>query len=190
MTNAEMIKKFYLTVATLNGQEGIRIGYGKPTAKELEYIKAHKEEIKSELKAAKEAARIEAEETKKATFEFTLFGWEAHKVSVDTRKNIDEQLARIAAYYPNDTTLEQVKAAYLAAIGETEEKTVKAEAQKTAEEARVQQVFATAKATGAKQVLSQITVDCDGSVLDCSTDTLVTYAMPDGSTTTVRYHRH
>ncbi|NCB47008.1 hypothetical protein EOM81_08335 [bacterium] len=188
MTNAEMIKKFYLTVATLNGQEGIRIGCGKPTAKELEYIKAHKEEIKTELKAAKEAARIEAEETKKATFEFTLFGWEAHKTSIDTRKDIDQQLTNIAKYY--GLKIEAVKEDYLAAIKATEEKAIKAESKKNAEEARAQQVFATAKATGTKQILNQITVDCDGSVLDCSTDTLVTYAMPDGSTTTVRYHRH
>ena len=179
MTVEQMIRKFQIT---LQGEQ-IRV-MGKPSAAEIVEIKA----AKPEIVAAINAAKIEAEQTKKATFEFTIFGWESHKVSIDTRKNIDEQLARIAAYYPDDTTLDQVKADYLAAINGNEEKAVKAEAKKVAEESRVQEVFATAKATGTKQMLSHKIVDCDGSAIDCSMDTLTTYAMPDGTTTTVRWH--
>ena len=76
------------------------------------------------------------------------------------------------------------------AKAEAEAKThVKAtkEAEKQAEkEAR----FSEAKSTGKPVVLRKEIANCDGSVIECSTDVLVWYAMPNGSTKMERIHTH
>ena len=54
MTNTEMIKKFELKVITQNEKEGLKVGFGKPTTSEIEFIKANKTEIIFEIKLQNE----------------------------------------------------------------------------------------------------------------------------------------
>jgi len=49
-------------------------------------------------------------------------------------------------------------------------------------------VFAEAASTGQRRELSRHMDECDGRAVDCSWDSVVTYAMPDGTTRTVRAH--
>lgn len=181
MKNTQMIKKFYLTLALVSGQEAIKIGYGKPSAEELAYLRANKEAIKDELRAAAEVAKREEIETEKATFRFTVYGWNAHETSVDMRKELSPQFTRIGEMC--GLTAVAVERYYKEAVKEAKE------SKEEAKEA-IAKIFATAKASNCRQVLSQETVECDGSAIDCSMDTLTRYAMPDGTVTTVRIHAH
>ena len=176
MKAAELIKKYNITY---NGETTIRVNI-RPTTEGLEEIKTGKAEIISILKDEK----AEREATEKATFEFWITGWESHQVSVDTRKDINEQLEEIANYYRNDTTIDLVKESYNKAINDTKEKATKA----SKAEAETEAIFAAAKATGQKQILKKYIDDCDGSVRECSTDSVTIYAMPDGTTTETRIH--
>lgn len=185
MTAQEMIKKFDISGISTdeNGVERFRV-YGKPTAKEVAEIRANKSEIISYMKAEQEAKKQEQAAKKEATVTFWVVGWESHEISIDTRYDIDEQLKKEAAYYSNDMTYESAKAAYEKAIAinaDAEVKIAEVAAKKTS-------IFATAKATGEKQVLRSYMDDCDGSVTECSTDHVTICAMPDGSTTEVRTH--
>jgi hypothetical protein len=56
------------------------------------------------------------------------------------------------------------------------------------EEEKEKQIFEKAKKTGEKQVLSMYSDECNDENEACDIDNIVTYAMPDGSTKTVRYH--
>lgn len=59
MTNTEMIKKFELKVITQNEKEGLKVGFGKPTTSEIEFIKANKTEIIFEIKLQNEKELLE-----------------------------------------------------------------------------------------------------------------------------------
>lgn len=59
--------------------------------------------------------------------------------------------------------------------------------QEAREKAR-QEIFATAKATGARQILHQWSEECNDRNEECSLDNIIEYAMPDGSTKTERNH--
>ena len=185
MTAQEMIKKFEIGGVYMdeNGEERFRV-YGKPTAKQIAEIKANKSEIISYIKAEQEAKMLEQAAKKAATVTFWVVGWESHEISVDTRYDIDEQLKKEAAYYSNDMTYESTKAAYEKAVAVNADVEVKM-AEVAAKKASI---FAAAKATGEKQVLRSYMDDCDGSVIECSTDHVTIYAMPDGSTTEIRTH--
>jgi len=50
--------------------------------------------------------------------------------------------------------------------------------------------FEEAEKTGEKVLLNSYITKCDGSVIDCSTDIIRIYAMPDGSETSERIHTH
>jgi hypothetical protein len=60
----------------------------------------------------------------------------------------------------------------------------------TVEELKFKSLFNKAKETGTKQELKRFYENCNGEVDECSTDIIVTYAMPDGSTSTERIHCH
>ena len=51
-------------------------------------------------------------------------------------------------------------------------------------------IFARARATGQRQLLSSEMCGCDGSAKDCSTDCVTLWATPDGRTTTTRTHTY
>lgn len=59
-----------------------------------------------------------------------------------------------------------------------------------AEKAKREAVFANARESGTKQVLTSYMVDCDDPKEECSFDTVTVYAMPDGSTSTSRIHNY
>ena len=185
MTIQEIIKKFRIDSVSVNseGKEGFMF-YGKASAAEIAELKEKKEEIVNYLKAKEAAEKLEREEREKATVTFMIIGWESHEVSVDTRYDIDEQLKKIAEYYSNDTTYEAVKEAYENTLIKNAEK----EAKRAENKAKENAIFAEAKVTGEKQILTSYMDDCDGSVVECSTDYVTVYAMPDGSTTRTRTH--
>lgn len=62
------------------------------------------------------------------------------------------------------------------------------EAEKKAEKERVDGIFAKAKETGKKQQLYSGMDECNDPREDCSFDTIIVYAMPDGTTTESRHH--
>ena len=121
----ELIQEGKIEIAHNDGVEGLRI-YNMDFAKQnIEEIKASKPEIMEYLKIEKAKEEEERIATEKATITFLVPGWESHEVSVNTRKDIDEQLKKLANYYKNDMTFESAKAAYLKATLEKEENEIK-----------------------------------------------------------------
>jgi hypothetical protein len=64
----------------------------------------------------------------------------------------------------------------------------KAKHEKREEEKKA--IFEKAKTTGERQVLYKTFDECDDPREECSLDEIVTYAMPDGTTKTERYHTY
>ncbi len=62
------------------------------------------------------------------------------------------------------------------------------ERRKAEAEAERQRIFDTARRTGQKQVLDSYSDECNDPREECSLDQVTVYAMPDGSTKTVRSH--
>ncbi len=65
--------------------------------------------------------------------------------------------------------------------------------EKTKQERREEEkqaIFETAKTTGEKQILYKTYDECDDPHEECSMDEIIAYAMPDGTTKTVRYHTY
>lgn len=56
------------------------------------------------------------------------------------------------------------------------------------EKERVEKIFAEAKETGKKQILSKWMADCNDEDLDCSFDSIIKYANPNGTTSIERIH--
>jgi hypothetical protein len=63
-------------------------------------------------------------------------------------------------------------------------------ARKEKELARVAEIKALAVATGEKQALYRETVECNDRYLECSTDIITRWIMPDGTITTTRTHTY
>lgn len=99
-------------------------------------------EYDKHINAANEAKRAEEASTAAATVTFLTSGWEAHQVSVDTRKDLDAQFASIAANYPHDCTAESVKADYEKTVAEA---IAKAEAKRAVEIANCERHIAAAE---------------------------------------------
>lgn len=187
MTINEMIKNFNLSIGMYNGEEALKINSSKkPTKKQVEEIRAVKHEVMAEIKRQESEKKAEREAKEKATVTFLVIGWESHEVSVDTRYDVDEQIRNIASYYSEDMTYESAKKAYEKAIEKEAEKIE----QKAKAESEKEAIFATAKATGEKQVLRKYMDECDGTAYECSYDAVTVYAMPDGSTAQTRTHTH
>lgn len=196
MTIREMIAKHNMTYVA--AKDGIYIPNPKKTKftqKDAEFIKANRPAFIAELKAIAEEARIAAEEARKeeaekkaAEITFLSTGWESHYITVDTRKDIDEQLRRMADRYSNDCTYESLKEDYEMATGKKLEKEAKAEAAKTEKEEKIEAAKAEAKATGEKVAIKRWTENCNDPKEDCETDIVTLWAMPDGTTKTTRTH--
>jgi hypothetical protein len=109
MTVQEMIKKYNITD---NGDGTIVVAFEKghrPTEVEANEIRAAKPDILAYFAAEK----AEATEKEAHTVWFYVTGWEGHKVSIDDRKDLDEQFAKIANYYAHDgITVESVRRNY------------------------------------------------------------------------------
>jgi hypothetical protein len=205
----EMITKFRMTLAEKDGQEGIRV-YGKPTTKQVEEIKAKKAEIIAELhriedeekaKAAAEKARKEAEKQ----------GILNSSIKIKVEYHDGEYLSGYEVYGQAGELLEEIGAAkyiegwgyrvdfelvealgkeftYAKAMEYTRPAREAKAAKEQAEKAEKQAKFDEAKTTGKPVELKRYTAECNDPQEECNMDIVTVYAMPDGSTKTVRMH--
>lgn len=172
MTTAEFIKKYSIierdgkvgTHQTITDKESFLQELTARKADILAYFAAEKAE-----QAAKEAA----------TVEFYIVDWEAHLVSVDTRYDLEEQFAKIAASY--NVSIETVRKGY---VKETKTET-------TVDTVNDDAIYETARETGEPQVLRSYMSDgCLDNLEDCSFDAVTVWAMPDGRTKQTHTHCH
>lgn len=203
MTVDEMIRKFSCELAALNGQEGIKV-WGKPTAKQVEELKAAKPKIIAELKKRTEVAeaRKAVEEAKRqaeiegikngtvkivATFndgEY-LMGYE---IFGEAGKLLEEiGVAKYVSgwgYHISDKAIEALgtEFTYQEALEYTRPIREEAEAKKAQEAAELQAKFDEAKATGQRVLIKTWCQGCCDPKEECSMDVHSEYAMPDGST--------
>lgn len=156
MTYEELKTIGYLTV-----MEDQRIHvrpFRKLTAKRqkevIDFINENRQAIIDRIRkeqVEEEERRLEREACEAATIRFYSSGWETHEISIDTRKDIDEQIASYANYYRNDCTFDSLKADYEKAVAEkAEAKQRKALAAETAAK-HLEEVKALAKQTGGVQ---------------------------------------
>jgi len=109
------------------------------------WVVANKQLIINTIVAAQAEAKAEEASRIAATVEFIVGGYEMHHVSVDTRKDLEEQFATIARRFPNDCTPASVKADYEETIGKKE---AAAAAEKAKEIATLQNKIETAEKKG------------------------------------------
>ena len=202
MTNAELIRKYNIHLAKKDGEDALELRKCNPKKKstmpckaDMEYLQANREALIAEVKAAdairkqEEAARdAEWKAYEAAAVRFTTFGWESHQVSVDTRKNLDDEFARIASQYPNDCTIESVKKDYEDHLAKTAEKEAAKKEKEAANKAHKATCLAMAKETGQPQVLKSWMADCNDPREECSTDIVTHLIMPDGTEQITRQH--
>jgi hypothetical protein len=93
--------------------------------------------------------------------------------------HIDEELVRT---YGTEFTYQQAK--------EFVQPRKEAEARKQKEREEIRAKFEEAKATGKPVELYRFIVDCNDPRLECSTDIIIVYAMPDGSKDERRIHTY
>lgn len=187
MTAQEVTRKYSLEIVVKDGVEQIGTR-SKVSASDLDYIRANKAEIIEAIKAARAAVEQAEQDRIAATVTFTVVGWESHQVSIDTRKDIDEQCAKIASYYPDDMTAETVKAAYIKHI-EAAKATEAAKNQEEQEAKETEQnAIRLAASTGEKQKIKSWLAECNDPREECSTDVITLWAMPDGTISKTREH--
>jgi hypothetical protein len=61
---------------------------------------------------------------------------------------------------------------------------------KKQEKEKFERILKIAKEKNEDQILDQITIDCDGTVPECSFDNIITYITPNGETYTKQFHCH
>ena len=210
MTVNEMIKKFCISKAVRNGVVGISIPFAKPTKKDIEMLKAAKPEILAELdrrEEEKETKRLAKEAEKEAARQrilssedkIELFFYEGEILSGYIPKGeasalliklgvakdiegwgtiVDSKLVReLGTEFTYQQVLEYIRPAQEEIEKEAEEK-------KAAKQAK----FEEAKTTGEAVELDRYLMPCNDPREECSTDIVIIYAMPDGTTKTVRNH--
>lgn len=188
MTNTDLTAKIDEIITshnpTLGFKDGERVLYFYDKEKMMaapqdwEFVKANKPAILARMD------QVAAEE-KAALISFTVCGWEAHTVVIDTRKGLEEEIASWAEYLSHDAiNADTIRKAYEKHLADK----AAAEAKEAAEAARIAEIKATAKATGERQILHSYMDDCKDAREECSTDYVTIYAMPDGTTKTERQH--
>ena len=215
MTNQEAISKFKLTVGygipTGSGiktpQKGLKVNAGKPTAIEIEYIKAHKNEIMAEIEAETAKKVQEAADAKQTRIDAIKSG----EVKIEARYEDGEYLQGYIVFEESAELLKElglakdisgwgchVESALIDSLGkeftyqqayEFARPAIEAQEIKRAEkEDKRQTVFATAKETNEKQLLRQWSENCNNHREECSMDMVYEWAMPDGTTKITRQH--
>jgi len=206
----EMIFKFGLRKATQNGQVGVHVTSGKPTAKQIEELKAAKPEILAELdrrELEKEARKQKELQEKADAKQRLLSGEEKIKLTYCDGEYL-------SGYYPLGESSSILKelglAKYIDGWGTHVNKEViealgteftyhqavefarpameKKEAEKKAKEEAIQAKFAEAKETGNPVMLHHYMDECNNPHEECDLDSVTVYAMPDGTTKTTRMH--
>ncbi len=211
MTVEELIKKYDLSLIRRDGRVGLQPSR-KLTKNEEKEVIEKKEEIKKELlrREAEEKARKE-EEAKK--YEEEKREIEAGKKKIKVEFIDGEYLSGYTVSGPARILLKEAGVAKLVPgwglevsdelvkeLGEeftypqvlefirpTQKEKAKKEAEKEKERAAK---FEEARRTGQPVELSRVSVECDGSVDECSADILITYALPNGGTEEKRTHTH
>jgi hypothetical protein len=213
MTNQEMIKKFKLTVGfgmipgSKTPQKGLKVKIGKPSAKEIEFIKAHKPEIIAELEA--EEARKIAEE--KVAKEAQIASIKNGDVKIKPWYHDGEYLSGYSICGLEAELLKELKLVkdvsgwgylvdddliktcgkeftYAQAAEFAKPKLEAMAAKKAAKEAALAAKFEEAKRTGKSIEITHWAADCNDPEEDCNTDIVTEWAMPDGSIKTTRQH--
>lgn len=98
--------------------------------------------------------------------------------------------SNLGSYGGWDIEMPQLQLLLDVAIGTVEEKEVEEKKIMEVRRAAKQEIIEKAKITGEKQELSRYSADCSRIDYDCDQDIVVTNALPNGSTETVRSHCH
>ncbi|NPV45245.1 MAG: hypothetical protein HPY70_14925 [Firmicutes bacterium] len=199
----EMISKFWLELAEQDGKPAIRV-LKKPTKKQLEDLKAAKDDIIEELQRrakvkadaeAKEKAEKEAERqailNNEKPIEITFYngeylsGFTPSGVSTEIMKELGlaKHVSGWGLYIDNDTieALGGKVFYYRDALALANARKQAEEEKKAAVDAARQAKFNEAKATGKPVLLQQWSTGCCDPKEECSMDMHHEYAMPDGT---------
>ena len=209
MTISWLISKYRMKIGIKDGQEAIKAS-GRPTQKEIEEIRAKKAEIIAELhrmedeekaKAAAEKERKEAEKqgilnsSIKIKVEYHdgeyLSGYEVYGQAGELMEEIGA--AKYIEGWGYRVDFELVEAlgkefTYAKVMEYTRPAREAKAAKEQAEKAEKQAKFDEAKTTGKPVELKRYTTECNDPREECNMDIVTVYAMPDGSTKTVRRH--
>ena len=232
----EAIKKYQISLAVQDGQEGLKLAPPK-SAKIMDEIKAAKPEIIAELKRQQEERKIDnaAREAKWAeqraaqdaidTPLLTAMYGRANELRAQIPADHVEAIATKTGDMDGDPIMEYTAdgvvvswqdvnhigwasairpgamgsfaSLHICSISKAKLEQIKADkvaaetkkdADKKAESDRIATIFATAKETGKPVQLERYMTDCNDPREECSTDIVVVYAMPDGTTKTERQH--
>ena len=120
MTNIEMdkiIRRYNITTIVQDGATNLSVGGSiAKHPEDIATIRASKSQIINRI----EEIEREKAETEAHTVKFYVTGWEAHKVSIDDRKDLDKQFIEISDHYSNDgITTDSVRKDYEKYLADT-----------------------------------------------------------------------
>ena len=211
MTIQEMICKYSIILAVQNGIEGIKVS-SRLSEKTISVLKTNKASIIVELKKqAEELAARKAEMKAVAEKELKALKDGEKKITVNyhdgeylTGYEVTGQAANLleelglceyvsgwGMYVKNETVKGLSEEFTYQKAVEYSQPARDAKAAKIADtESARQAKFDKAKTTGSPVELERYMANCNNSHIECSTDLIVKYAMPDGSTKTERTHTY
>lgn len=197
----EMIKKLEMHLVRKDGELAIGIHPDNaPNKKEVEFIKANREEILQELKAMQNEKWEKERKIKENTPIKVVLEKvdELHEVYiVKQNKEMAEELKigkqvgywgvvvdkKVIDVLGTEFTVEEVKA-YLAPEREKERK------EKKIKKEQLNNLQEQAKVLGHEVEIESYPVECDGSVEECDLDIITRYIDGKGNITTSRMHTH
>ena len=138
------------------------------------------------MRSAKRFLRYERTQHALNTVEFLSGAFEPHTITIDLRKDIDEQLKGFADYCPDECDIETLQRDFEKAMK-------KREAERVEEEtgtARIERIKDSARHTGTKKIIERFNAPCNDPHEDCSHDIVTVWAMPDGSVQETRIHTY
>jgi len=205
MTVDEAIQKFWIKAGERDGIRGIVINYGKPTAKEIAWLRENKLVILAELddreaaQKAKEQQEVNAilagDRMIRAQYQDGeyLSGWSVYGKEAKLLEKIG--LAKPVSGWGYLVDAKAIKAlgeefSYLAAVEYMRPAKEAAEAKKAQSEAERQAKFDEARASDEPVILRMWTTDCNDPEEECNTDIVIEFAMPDGSIDRQRIHTY
>lgn len=151
-----------------------------------------KDDVERLISAAREALEEEKKSENKTGIMVIHDPWDARgrKITVDIDYP-EAARAKIQDYLENHDWDEERAEEKAAKLVQDELDDQQAEQEAEAErQAEREAAFAEAEETGERVELGRAITKCDGSVVECSQDTVVTYALPNGETETKRIHHH
>lgn len=211
----EIVRKLDLELAVRNGKEGIKMEkkhLNKKNENMIEEMKTHRDEFIAYFKKQEEkkAAQKKAEEEARAEERRQLLNSEK---KISAKWEDGEYLQAYIVFGEEAKVLEEagvahwvsgwgykIENAVVETLGEefTYAELMEYLAPKKAEEAKKEEIdvakrnsaIEQAKVLGEPVEIGRYTVDCDGSVAECSTDILIQYIDGKGNITTKRVHTY